>query len=194
MRLPQGLQHGNGLHLDQPLRPAQSGDRDLGVGRQFRPEELLSDRDQILPVPDVGEVGGQLDDIAQRRAARLDLRLQRPVDLAGLRCEVTAMGRRAVLVESDLPGDEQEGLRVAHLHPLGVGRRVVHAACGVPLDPGHVVLSSVQPGTHGVGVAGHPGARRGQRVAAVEVDGAVHRVDVGDGEADPTQHIAGACG
>ena len=43
-------------------------------------------------------------------------------------------------------------------------------------------------------MAVHPGPCRRQRVEAVEVDGAVHRVDVGDGEADPAQHVAGALG
>ena len=51
------LQHRDGLDLDQPFRPAERGDADLGGGRRLLPDELLTDRDQLLAVPDVGEEG-----------------------------------------------------------------------------------------------------------------------------------------
>jgi hypothetical protein len=52
-----------------------SGDGDLGGGRRLLPEGLLSDRDQLLAVPDVGEEGGDLHDVCQRPSARLDMGL-----------------------------------------------------------------------------------------------------------------------
>ena len=59
-----GLQHRDGLDLDQEFGLRQRGDRDQRMRRHFPAEELLADRAVIGAVADVGQVGVDLDDSA----------------------------------------------------------------------------------------------------------------------------------
>jgi hypothetical protein len=150
--LPSCYSIANSLDLDQPFRPAERRDGDLGGGRRLLPEELLSDRDQLLAVPDVGEDGGDLHDVGQRPSARLDLGLglEGAENRPRLRRKVPPVGGATGVVVGHLAGDEQDRLRPGHLRHLRVRGRAVLARRGVTLDLDHVVspvpdVSSAQP-------------------------------------------------
>src|SRR5262249_58408334 len=89
----------------------------------------------------VGGVVVDVDGLARGPAARLDLRLHRLEDGAGLGLEVAAMGRAALVVVGDLPGDVEDGPGAGDLHALRVGGRVPHSLGGVTLDGGHAISS-----------------------------------------------------
>src|SRR5216683_625844 len=73
-------------------------------------EDLLADRHQIGAVADVGQIGVDLDDVGDRAAAGLDLRLHCLQTGARLRLEIAGMGDTAIGGVIDLPGEKQHRL------------------------------------------------------------------------------------
>src|SRR5262249_29235250 len=84
-------------------------------------EELLADRAVIGAVPDVGQVGVDLDDVGHRAAAGLDLRLQALERGARLRLEIAGMHGVAVRAVSDLAGAIEDRLGTRDLENTSAG-------------------------------------------------------------------------
>ena len=83
-------------------RVRERRDRHQRVRRHLLSEEFLADRAVIGAMPDVGQVGIDLDDIGHRAAAGLDLRFQALQCGARLRLEIACMRRRRLPAVGDL--------------------------------------------------------------------------------------------
>src|SRR5262249_11630720 len=138
---PSDLKYGNCLNLYQEFGLRQCGDRDQGARRHLLvlAEELLADRPVISAVADVGQIGVDLDDVAHRAAAGLDLCLHRLQRGTRLRLEVARVGHTAIVVVGHLAREVEDRLGAGHLDGLRIGRRVPNLARGVLLDLWHEV-------------------------------------------------------
>ena len=81
------------LDLDEVVRVRERRGRDQRGGGELRPEELLADRHQILPVAHVGEEERELHDVGEGAAAGLDHGLEVLEGLSGLGREIAAAHR-----------------------------------------------------------------------------------------------------
>ena len=86
---------------------------------------------------DVREVGVDLHDGGHGSSPCLHLRLDGSEHRARLGHEVAPVRRLSLVVVSDLPGQEENGLGARDLDALGVGGRIEDAGGAVPLDVGH---------------------------------------------------------
>ena len=73
-----------GFNLDQIIGVGQGRHAKKGRSREVPFEELLAHGSDALGVTDVGDVNGQLQDVAQGSARRRDQGLNPPENLAGL--------------------------------------------------------------------------------------------------------------
>src|SRR5712692_4937235 len=130
----------DGFDLDEPLGLGEGGHGHEGRGRALLAEELFAHLDQVLPMPDVGQVGVDLDDTGHGAAARFHLGFDRAKDFPRLSGEVPAVSGLALAVVGDLPRDEENALGARDFDALRVRGWVEHAGGAVPLDLCHVNL------------------------------------------------------
>src|SRR3954451_4745846 len=106
-------------------------------------EKFCADRTVIGTVPDISQIGVDLNDIGHRATAGLDLGLQALQRGASLRLEVTGMRNAALGCIGNLPGDIKDCPRFADLDRLRVGGRLVYVFGRVRLELGHISLPNI---------------------------------------------------
>src|SRR6266851_6760657 len=110
--------HRDRFDFDEPVGLGERGDGDEGRGRALLPEKFFAHWNQILAMADIGEVRVDLDDARHGAAAGLDMGLDGAEHFPRLRGEVASVGRLALVVVRDLPGQEENVLGTRDLDGL----------------------------------------------------------------------------
>src|SRR5207247_8720587 len=132
--------HGRGFDLDQQVVAHEARDLDEGARRPVRAEVLLADGVDLLAVGHVLEEHRHLADVGEGGAGGDEAALDVLVDLTGLRDDVAAADRLAVLVAGDAAGDEHDRPRAHEVGDVADRLRPAWAAALLPLRRSPVIF------------------------------------------------------
>src|SRR5439155_25968509 len=93
-----GSHDSDGFDFDEPFGLGEGGHRHQGRGGALFAEELLAHGNQVLPVPDVRQVGVDLDYARLGAATSLHLGLYGSNDFPRLICEVSSVSWQVLAV------------------------------------------------------------------------------------------------